>query len=104
MELNRYLIIKARKNRYGPGFECTGVRVTSNKPKIESNEKAIYLTMKLPDALFQMPELKAEIIVPENLVSRPVINADTIDTIQETLEMASGLKISFSVIEEEKQK
>jgi hypothetical protein len=64
-----------------------------------SGEVAIKVTVNVPDALFERPQLQARIVVPDSAVSKPVIDATVLDNIQQVLNQQLGLDIRVSLVE-----
>lgn len=101
MKASRYLIIAGKKGFHG--WECQQVRITTGKPKLKSNEHAIKIMFDLPDALFERPQLEASIVIPVDSVTKPTIEAETIDTIQEAIESQTGIDLKIQLVEPEEQ-
>jgi hypothetical protein len=74
-------------------------RVTSSQPKLQSNERVMRLDVKVPRAIFQTPALKATISVPEDAVSKPLIDAVVLDNVREIIQQQTGLNVSVSLVE-----
>lgn len=98
MKTSRYLVVKGRKS-YLDRWECQQVRITTGKPRLGPNEHAIKIDLDLPDVLFERPQLVASIVVPVDSVSKPIIEAETIDTIQEVLESIVGVDLTITLVE-----
>lgn len=90
-----YLAVKKKR-----GWSALTARLTNKSPSLVSGEVAIKVTVNVPDALFERPQLQARIVVPESAVSKPVIDATVIDNIQETLNKQFGLDVRVSLVEE----
>lgn len=78
------------------------VRVTKNKPSAGINEISINLDIYLPDALFHKPKLIASITVPDEAAIPEIVNAQVVDTIQETIRINTGLDFQISISDPEK--
>lgn len=58
-------------------------RVTKRRPSVAKNEVTLQIKLSLPTALFERPQLVAEIVVDPDDVSQPVITADVVNNIVE---------------------
>jgi len=94
-EGNFYLVLK-QSPRY---WRDMTARITSKQPKLQSNERALRLNVKVPRAIFQTPALKATISVPEDAVSKPLIDAVVLDNVREIIQQQTGLNVSVSLVE-----
>jgi len=102
MEASFYLIIGARKARFGMAkYEAGEFHVRKNKPKTASNEIAIKLKLNIPDAVFERPQLEATISIPDDQVSPPIIDADVADNIAQVLSEEIGIDVHVSMPESE---
>lgn len=75
------------------------VRASNNLPKLAAGEIMLELNLRLPVALFERPALRADVTVPADRVSAPVIDATVVNNIQAELERTLGVKIELSVVE-----
>ena len=92
MFLERYLVVgKCQHHK-------ASARMTAKSPSLASNEVAVKLSLNIPDELFTKPQLQASITVPVSSVSAPVIDAEVIDNIQETISKTLGVDLSISVL------
>ena len=95
MLLNRFLII---------GLNSSGkasARLSVNSPALDADEIAVYVTVNIPDELFQKPSLTARIDVPEDAVSAPVIDTEVTNNIQQVVSRELGIDLQISVPEVE---
>ena len=97
MRITRYLIINKPKG-WSPR---PSMRVTTKKPKLSPRERAISVTLDLPDSLWDEPQLEATITVPADKVSAPIIDANVMDNIQEVISQQLGVSLEISVVEPE---
>ena len=95
MRASCYLIIKRKK----PYWKDPGIRVTRKTPSLEPNERAVMVTLDIPDALWEEPQLRADIVVPKDAVSNPVIDAQVIENIQEAISQQLGVSLQIAVVE-----
>jgi hypothetical protein len=89
-----YLAVKKKR-----GWSALTARLTNKSPSLVSGEVAIKVTVNVPDALFERPQLQARIVVPDSAVSKPVIDATVLDNIQQVLNQQLGLDIRVSLVE-----
>ena len=95
MRITRYLIVKKPK-----GWSARpSARLTTKEPKLGPRERAISLTLDLPDSLWDEPQLEATITVPEDKVSAPMIDAEVVDNIQEVISQQLGVSLEIAVVE-----
>jgi hypothetical protein len=100
MKTDAWLVISAKKSRYMRGeWTANGVQVRKNKPATGPNEVAIKLTFAIPDAYFEVPELSASVMVPEDAVNKPTITPDVIDNFSEVLSEQLGVKVHVDMHE-----
>ncbi len=88
-----YLAVKKKR------WNVLTARLCNKVPSLASGEVAIKLTIGVPDALFQRPQLHARITVPESAVSKPVIDATVLDNIKESLTQQFGLDVQVALVE-----
>jgi hypothetical protein len=77
------------------------VKTVKNRPSLKYNEVSIAMTLELPWALFQKPQLTASIVVPSDRVAPFQIEADTMNNVREAIEVATGLNVRLSFAEQE---
>lgn len=94
MEASFWVKLEANKkyNRWQSGT----VEVRKSKPATRANEVAVKITLDIPDAYFETPELSARITVPESSVNKPVITPDVQDNIGELISQQLGFKVHIS--------
>lgn len=92
-EFEGYLVVSPK------GWCGLSGRLTSKVPALKSDEQAVKLSVKVPDALFKRPQLKASITIPESSVSSPVIDATVLDNIREIMCQQTGLDVSVSLVD-----
>jgi hypothetical protein len=74
------------------------MRMTSKSPALKSDEVAIAINLELPDALFTRPQLQAQITIPKEAVSKPVIDAAITDNIEQAVKAATGFDLKITVV------
>lgn len=102
MQAKFYLVINAKKSTYGihprPWVE-SGVKVRKEKPSTKPNEVAIKVSVTIPDAYFEVPELSATIEVPDDAVNKPIITPEVSHNISEAISKQLGVQVHVSEIE-----
>lgn len=94
IDLDFWLIVK-RGEKNGYGRKHPGVRVTADQPKMDREERAINLKMRLPIALFETPSITAKINV-EAPGERVEID---VPALTESVKQAIGMDVEISVVE-----
>lgn len=84
-----YLIVEARRNKYGPVNPDTGLKSVAsvhvvaqrtNRPaKLTVDQIAVKITIQVPDSAFNPVLPIATIMVPEDMTVRGPINAEVAD-------------------------
>lgn len=92
-ELDAYLIVKPK------GWSNLSARLASRVPALASDEIAVKLSVKVPDALFKRPQLQASILIPESAVTAPVVTATVLDNVREILRQQTGLDVTIQLVE-----
>lgn len=100
MEISSFLIISPGKRRYSPNVKL----VKSLKGNMPSSSVALKLNIEIPDSIFQKPQLQATIKINEADISKPIIDAKTIDNIKEVLSQHLAVDMSIKIIQNKKQK
>ena len=72
------------------------VRVTKTEPDLNRNERAMYMKVTLPKALFTIPTLRASMTVDN--AGAPVID---VKAVADAVKMATGMDIDVQVIPQE---
>jgi hypothetical protein len=75
------------------------VRSTTRPPALQAGEVAMAVTVRVPDAMFKRPALKATIEIPADSVSAPVIDAQVVDNIRVELARTLGVDLRVEVVE-----
>jgi hypothetical protein len=96
LEFNGYLCIKRAQPLWKN--KLSGRLVTS-APSLHKGEIAVKVTVSVPKSLFIVPQLRAEIRIPESSVTPPTVDAQVLDNVREVLEQQTGMEINVSVIE-----
>lgn len=88
MRIKKYLVINSK-----------GSAKISNrgKPTVKGDEVMMEINFVIPDAIFSKPSLTAEIEIPADAVSRPVIAADVADNIKRSLAQISGYDVKIKI-------
>jgi len=93
MKFAKYLAIRKVNNWKA------SARITDKKPTLHPDEIVVYLNINVPDALFQKPALRADIIIDEKLVPEQ-ISAEVIDNIKEIVREKVGLTIELNQLQQ----
>lgn len=91
-----YLVFSEWKGR---GAKWLDVRVAERNPTLKPGEVSMYVTLEVPRALFQRPQLSAEIKIPANAALPPVVNAEVVGDLAKQLSEATGFDITLKVQE-----
>lgn len=97
MRLTRYIAVKKYGSKHWPKYSA---RMTAGNPALSANEVAMRVTLELPDALFEKPQLQASIVVPDDAVAAPIIDATVLDNIKETLSQNLGVDLNIEIVEQ----
>ena len=98
MEANFWIKVNAVKG-YG-GWRRGSITSSIAKPSTKANEVAIKITLAIPDALFEKPQLTARIEIPNDAVTQPELCADVQDNIAEVLSEQLGINVSVTIPED----
>lgn len=88
-----YLVIHPRS------WDRLSARLTTAAPSLTAGEVAIKLNINVPGALFTQPQIQASVVIPEDAVTPPVLDAQVLDNVREVLEQHTGMAIKLSVVE-----
>lgn len=97
MNISQYIIIKKR-NKWSYGS-----RMTKESPSLASNEIAVKVSLELPDEIFDKPTFQAQIKVPKEAVSRPIIDAEVIDNVESIIKQNTGFEVKLEIVEKDKE-
>ena len=80
----------------------SGIRgVRKSKPSLRWDEIALKVSLEIPDILFERPALEATIKVDKNIMPEK-ISPELIINTKKLIEEATGVRIDFRVIAEDK--
>lgn len=99
MDAEFYLVIGAKK-QYARR-KLSGLRVTRKKPSTGPEEIAVKVTMSIPDALFERPEVEASIVVPASGERSTVVTAEVCDNIETIIRQQTGLSVSVRAVDQD---
>lgn len=85
------------KGTWQPG----SVGVTKAKPGTAKNEVAVKVSVDIPDAYFNTPELSVNIIVPKEAVNRPIITPDVEDNLAASISEQLGFRVHVTATPKE---
>ncbi len=94
MIANIWIKIEAKK-QYRQWYQGR-TSVFKKKPDTNKNEVAIALSIEIPDAFFETPQLKATISIPEDSVTPVHIDVDVTDNIANILSQQLGITVHVS--------
>lgn len=97
MNISQYIVVK----KGGGYYQRYTSRLTKGNPTLKKDEVAVRINLELPDALWNKPSLQANIVVPEEAVSNPIITADVIDNVENIIKENTGFTVSLQVIEKD---
>lgn len=97
MKISQYIIVK-KGGGYYPKYTS---RMTVGSPALQSNEVAVKVSIEMPDEIFDKPSLVAELKVPKEAVSQPVISAEVIDNVQDIIKQNTGFEVKLEVVEKD---
>lgn len=100
MIVTGWLTVQGTKKYSRWNGKLTGVR-KSAPASTARNEIAIRVTLDLPDALFERPQLEAKIAIPPDALGGPVVNADVQDNIAAILSEQLGVVVHVSAGDDE---
>jgi len=105
MKTDFWVKISAKRTNYGipKQWAANGFDIRKNKPATGPNEVAIKMSVEIPDAYFETPELSAKITVPEDAIKSPIISADVQSNIAAVLSEQLGMKVHISAYTEPTQ-
>lgn len=84
-----------------PRWRDLKFRLTAKTPSLKRGEKAVKISIQVPQSLFKEPQLAIDVDVPHDRVSAPVIEADVLENISAILEEQLGLSATVSLVEKE---
>lgn len=91
-----YYLVVYKKN-----YSNLGARLSNKSPALKSGELAIKVLVSIPRAMFERPQLQAQISIPETSVTPKVLDAIVLDNVQEVLKATLGFDIKLSVVDPE---
>jgi hypothetical protein len=94
MKIQPYLVIR-------DGSRSVSYRVTKEYPNLDMDEIAIRLNLDIPNQIFKKPLLTANITVPIEAVTAPVIESETITNVEEMIKQGLGFEVKLTVVNPE---
>lgn len=96
MNAEFWIKVAARKSRYNDRWESKGTpHASQRKPACAGDEIAIKVTLDIPDALFEEPQLNVTIKVPEQR-EPPRVSTEMQSGIAAVISQNLGLKVRVS--------
>lgn len=99
LEGSVYLVIKHIKPHWQKKINV--VRTTISTPALKANEITLKVNLKLPEALFNRPQLQANIIIDEDKVTPNILDAEVQENITEIIEKQLGIDLTINLVEPE---
>jgi hypothetical protein len=103
MQISKYLVITPSAMKYSSKASVKLIEKLG-KTYIPSNAVVLKLNLDLPDALFKKPQLEATLKVSADQVSRPIIEPEVLQNIQQVLNQQLGIDLQINVVQDEKVK
>ena len=94
MEATFWAKLSVSKTRHG--WVNNGITATKGKPATKADEVAIRVSIVIPDAYFETPELSARIEIPADQVGKTVITPSITQNIGEVIASQLGVKVHLS--------
>lgn len=104
MRIDKYLVVKGKKNRYS-GLSAQ-VRLVEREPSLAGDEVAVRVLIEIPDAFFKRPTLLAEMKIPDEAVPTIKLTPEVTDNVEKLIKEGTGLEMKVSLVpykEEEPQ-
>jgi hypothetical protein len=93
MRIERWLVIARPRH---PNYTAPVTMVAKEPKSLPHAKVAVKLIIDLPDNLFARPNIVASVRVPDEVVTPPRVDAETLVQVQEAFE-ASGLRVELIV-------
>jgi hypothetical protein len=77
--------------------------LTTGLPSLWVDDVAIKLVLEVPNALFEKPRLEAKVTIPKEAVVTEIINAETVDNVEELVKSKIGLDLKVNVVKPEEE-
>lgn len=87
MRTNFYLVVNSNGT----------VQAKKMRPKLAQNEISMFINLVLPQALFQKPQLSAELTIPDSAAIPQEITAEVQENVREAIEQASGMHVTLKL-------
>ena len=95
MNVDFWVCVSATKTGYG--YRPSVPKASKNKPNVGRNEVAVKVTLEIPDSYFELPELKASIVLPDVRNKQPEAKVEMQQRIADTLKDSLGVNVTFEV-------
>lgn len=73
------------------------IRVVKKVSSLKTDEVAISMKLTIPNALFERPQLKAEVTIPKEVALSNPINAQVINNVEEAIKVSTGISFKVSL-------
>ena len=101
MKSEFWVKIEAKPGYIKGTWRAGSVSTTKAKPGTKKNEVAVKVSVDIPDAYFNTPELSVNVKVPEEMVNRPIITPEVEDNIAQSIVDQLGFKVNVSTVADE---
>ncbi len=78
------------------------VRVLKSKPSLGWDEISMEVNLVVPKALFERPQFRAELTIPDTAVQSTSVPVDLTDQLQEIIQQSTGYEVKLSLVPAEK--
>lgn len=75
------------------------VHVRKTRPALDANEVSVKLNLSLPDALFQRPQLQADVSIDPDQVQTYPMETAIVQNIKDAVKQATGMDLAITVVD-----
>lgn len=93
-----YLILYKRDK-----YSTPTARITKNTPALKRNEISIKMSVSVPRALFETPQLQANITLPDDRLAPEVFNLDVRQNLEDIIKQHAGFEVKLIELPVEEQ-
>lgn len=101
VKVSCYLVLEASGPNYDRIKNVRVAAVRKTTPDLSAYQRAVRLNLELPKSMFTMPTVEANISVPADQITAPVITAESMGAIREAIEAQAGVSVRLQLIEPE---
>lgn len=77
--------------------ENGAIRAVKSYQALNLNEVAVQINLEVPDQLFRKPAIVADLVIPDDAVQAPTIDAEVTENIADAIRTATGVEVRLSV-------